>query len=158
MCKIFHSISFQQIKTCNINREGEKNLTERPLPFALSGFVYFSFSSFVLLLFFMSIDQIPSENRLHSSGPKCTWSTDKSPLFFGGDPMSHLLCMMIYKANYLPAALIFPNQPALQKDIAAWNREPIGLWWHFLISCLEIKWLFVDFCVKIPTNFKTSFL
>lgn len=76
---------------------------------------------------------------------------------FGGDPMYHLLCMMIYKANYLPAALIFPNQPALQKDIAAWNREPIGLWWHFLTSCLEIKWLFVHFCVKIPTNFKTSF-
>lgn len=77
---------------------------------------------------------------------------------FGGDRMSHPLCMTIYKASYLPVALIFPKQPALLKGIAAWNRDPIGLQWHFLTSCLEIKWLFVYFSVKIPMNFKTSFL
>lgn len=61
MCKIFHSTSFlrlykvQQIKPCNINREGERKRPERPFPFALSGFGllgFFSFSSFVLVLFF----------------------------------------------------------------------------------------------------------
>lgn len=61
MCKIFHSTSFfrlykvQQIKPCNINREGERKLTERPFACALSGFGllgFLSFSSFVLVLFF----------------------------------------------------------------------------------------------------------
>lgn len=75
MCNIFHSISFQQIKTCNINREGEKKRTRRPLSFALSGFVYFLSQvlfCFYSSRFFLPIDQIPSDNRLHSSGRKCT--------------------------------------------------------------------------------------
>lgn len=44
---------------------------------------------------------------------------------FSGDAMFLLLCTKIYKANYLPAALIFPKDPVLRKDIAAWNKDPI---------------------------------
>lgn len=44
---------------------------------------------------------------------------------FGGDAMFHLLCTKIYKANYLPTALIFPKQPALRNMELAWNRDPI---------------------------------
>lgn len=41
--------------------------------------------------------------------------------------MLHLLCTKFYKADHLPAALIFPEQPALRKSIAVSNRDPIEL-------------------------------
>lgn len=85
MCKIFHSTSFlrlyevQQIKPCNSNREGERKLTERPFPCALSGFVlgFFFFlkfcSGFILLdsfclqiKFFQMISCAPQDKKAHS--------------------------------------------------------------------------------------------